>query len=101
MRVGCVPPDDLRLADYFIDFIILRDIFNELKNGNNVLDNIRSSKEKQVMKKAQIIVSTLNYCGSARMNLLKNNIDFVIVDEGNERSIDGFLFIFSWVFSSL
>ncbi|UJR26954.1 hypothetical protein I4U23_008261 [Adineta vaga] len=60
VRIGCQPPDDHNLCDHFLDFMTLQDI---------------------LMRHAKIVVSTLNYCGSARMHLLKSCTEFIIIDE--------------------
>lgn len=82
VRIGCQPPDDRRLCDHFLDFMILKDIVEVLKLGQRPNDNIAQETETRIIRHAKIVVSTLNYCGSARMSSLKSSTAFVIIDEG-------------------
>jgi hypothetical protein len=82
VRIGCQPPDDYRLCDHFLDFMILQDIVNDLRKERRVKSNIAQETETDLMRRAKIVVSTLNYCGSTRMHHLKSSTAFVIIDEG-------------------
>ena len=82
VRIGCQPPDDKRLCDHFLDFMILQDIVNVLRDPRKPSDNIARETETHIMRHAKIVVSTLNYCGSTRMQHLKSKTAFVIIDEG-------------------
>jgi len=62
--------------------MILQDIVEFLKGGQRPSDNIARETETRIMRHAKIVVSTLNYCGSSRMNQLKSSTAFVIIDEG-------------------
>jgi len=62
--------------------MILRDIVNVLKVERSPSNNIAQETEMRIMRHAKIVISTLNYCGSTRMSLLKSSTAFVIVDEG-------------------
>jgi hypothetical protein len=62
--------------------MILKDVVEVLKNGQKPIDTIAQETETHIMKHAKIVVSTLNYCGSARMQHLKSSTEFVIIDEG-------------------
>jgi hypothetical protein len=62
--------------------MILQDIVEFLKGEKRHSDNIAQETEKGIMRHAKIVVSTLNYCGSLRMNHLKSSTAFVIIDEG-------------------
>ncbi len=89
VRIGCQPPDDYRLSDHFLDFMILQDIVNVLKDGSKPSDTIAPETEARIMRHAKIVVSTLNYCGSTRMHQLKSSTAFVIIDEGKLWGFDG------------
>ena len=82
VRIGCQPPDDYRLSEHFLDFMILQDIVNALKDNSKPSDAIARETETRIMRHAKIVISTLNYCGSARMNQLKSSTGFIIIDEG-------------------
>jgi hypothetical protein len=62
--------------------MILQDIVEFLKGEQRPSDNIAQETETRIMRHAKIVVSTLNYCGSSRMNQLKSSTAFVIIDEG-------------------
>ncbi|CAM4798071.1 unnamed protein product [Rotaria magnacalcarata] len=82
VRVACQPPDDYRLCNYFLDFMILQDIVNVLKTEQNPSPKIAQETESRILKHAKIVISTLNYCGSTRLQPLKATTGFVIIDEG-------------------
>ncbi|CAF4213213.1 unnamed protein product [Adineta steineri] len=82
VRIGCQPPDDYHLCNYFLDFMILQDIVDVLKTGQKINSNIAEETELRLMRHAQIVISTLNYCGSTRMHQLKSSTEFIIIDEG-------------------
>ncbi|CAF1447780.1 unnamed protein product [Adineta steineri] len=86
VRIGCQPPDDYHLCDYFLDFMILQDIVNVLKTDQRISPNIAEETEGRLMRHAQIIISTLNYCGSTRMQSLKSSTGFIIIDEASQGS---------------
>ena len=62
--------------------MILQDIVNVLRREEPYDDKIAQETEKYIMQRAKIVVSTLNYCGSARLHQLKYSTEFVIIDEG-------------------
>ena len=82
VRIGCQPPDDYHLCNYFLDFMILQDIVEVLKVERKPSPNIAHETEARIVRQAKIVISTLNYCGSSRMNPLKSSTAFVIIDEG-------------------
>ena len=82
VRIGCQPPDDYRLCDHFLDFMVLKDLVEVFKEGGMCDRNIAGATQSRIARHAKIVVSTLNYCGSARMSHLKNETDFIIIDEG-------------------
>ncbi|CAF3321766.1 unnamed protein product [Rotaria socialis] len=81
VRIGCQPPDDYRLCKHFLDFMILQDIVNVLKTEQKPSPKIAQETESHILKHAKIVISTLNYCGSARLQPLKATTGFVIIDE--------------------
>lgn len=82
VRIGGVPPDDENLCNYFHEFRVLSRIV-ELIRKEPKRDKFNTYEiGKEIIKNAQIIVSTLNHCSSSRMQSLKNHVDFIIVDEG-------------------
>ena len=62
--------------------MVLKDVVNLLKAGEKVENNVAQETEKRIMRHAKIVISTLNYCGSARMQELKKSTSFIIIDEG-------------------
>ncbi|CAF3445449.1 unnamed protein product [Rotaria sp. Silwood1] len=68
VRIGCQPPDDYHLCDHFLDFMILQDIVNFLKEEPRPNSNIAQETEARIIRHAKIVVSTLNYCGSTRLH---------------------------------
>ncbi len=62
--------------------MILQDIVDVLKTERRANDTIAQETETRIMRHAKIVVSTLNYCGSARMQQLKSSTAFIIIDEG-------------------
>ncbi|CAF1182581.1 unnamed protein product [Adineta steineri] len=86
VRIGCQPPDDYHLCKYFLDFMVLQDIVNALKMGRRIHPNIAQETELRLMQDAQIVISTLNYCGNARMHQLKSFTEFIIIDEACQAS---------------
>ena len=82
IRVGCRPPEDERLCNVFLDFMTLEDIVEVLKQPEKPGDNLAHEKESHLMRNAKIVVSTLNYCGSSRMNQMRRSTEFIIIDEG-------------------
>jgi hypothetical protein len=64
--------------------MVLSDLVEILRNLEQRPDDYIAQKvENRWMKKAKIVVSTLNYCGSARMCRMKNSTAFIIMDEGS------------------
>ncbi|CAF3948183.1 unnamed protein product, partial [Adineta steineri] len=47
---------------------------------------IAQETELRLMQDAQIVISTLNYCGNARMHQLKSFTEFIIIDEACQAS---------------
>lgn len=86
VRIGCKPPDDRQLCNHFLDFMVLQDVVEVLKSESRPSDTIAQETEKSIMRHAKIVISTLNYCGSARMQQLKSSTAFVIIDEGKLKS---------------
>ncbi|CAF3567573.1 unnamed protein product [Adineta steineri] len=87
VRIGCQPPDDYHLCKYFLDFMVLQDIVNALKTGRRIYPSIIVQEtELRLMQDAQIVISTLNYCGNARMHQLKSFTEFIIIDEACQAS---------------
>jgi len=82
VRIGCQPPKDDRLCDHFFDFIILKEMVEELKVNRRPNVDLAIETENRMMRRAKVVVSTLNYCGSARMNRFKSKTAFLIIDEG-------------------
>lgn len=100
VRVSCQPPDDYRLCDHFLDFMVLQDMVNVLKTERRVEDNLAKSTETRLIRHAKIVVSTLNYCGSSRMSAMRKHTDFIIIDEGIRKKIDTMIaIVFPVVFS--
>lgn len=62
--------------------MVLKELVETLRDERRPQDGIAKSVEKKVISNAKIIVSTLNFCGSARMHQLKLNTEFIIIDEG-------------------
>jgi hypothetical protein len=62
--------------------MILQNMVDTLKRERRPDPNLAQSTERSIMRHAKIVISTLNYCGSARMHQLKNSTAFVIIDEG-------------------
>ncbi|CAF0735561.1 unnamed protein product [Adineta ricciae] len=86
VRIGCQPPDDYSLCDHFLDFMVLQDIVDFLKTDQKYSPKIAHETESRLIRHAKIIVSTLNYCGSARMHQLKSCTEFIIIDEACQSS---------------
>lgn len=77
-----MPPDDEALCEHFHEFRVLSKIF-ELVQKNPEKDKFNTHEiGREIIQNAQIVVSTLNHCASSRMQLIKNHVDFVIIDEG-------------------
>ncbi|CAF3448776.1 unnamed protein product [Rotaria sp. Silwood1] len=66
IRIGCQPPDDYHLCNHFLDFMILQDIVNVLKEEPRPNSNIAQETEARIIRHAKIVVSTLNYCGTSQ-----------------------------------
>lgn len=62
--------------------MVLQEVVNLLRKGENPDSKIVPETEKRIVQHAKIVVSTLNYCGSTRMHLLKRSTSFIIIDEG-------------------
>jgi hypothetical protein len=84
VRVGCQPPDDHRLCEHFLDFMILQELVESFEYEPYIKPVEARRTEIRIMKRAKIVVSTLNYCASSRMHSLKSQVDFIIVDEGED-----------------
>jgi hypothetical protein len=68
--------------------MILQEIVNVLKEGSKPSDTIANTTEARIMRHAKIVISTLNYCGSTRMERLKKSTAFVIIDEGKSMDLE-------------
>lgn len=82
VRIGCQPPKDDLLCEHFFDFIILKEMVEELKVNRRPNADLAIETENRMMRHAKVVISTLNYCGSARMNRFKSKTAFLIIDEG-------------------
>jgi hypothetical protein len=62
--------------------MIYQDVVDILKVERKPSPNIAQEAETRIINHAKIVVSTLNYCASTRMDLLKTSTEFIIIDEG-------------------
>ncbi|CAF1344387.1 unnamed protein product [Didymodactylos carnosus] len=90
IRVGCQPPEDKHLCDYYLDYMVIEKLANKLINREKLhRSTIGKTIQHKLLRKAKVIISTLNYSASSRLRLLyenKTNVSFLIVDEACQAS---------------
>ncbi|CAF1063351.1 unnamed protein product, partial [Didymodactylos carnosus] len=84
IRVASQPPDDHRLCDHFFDFMVMCEVVDMIKSRGYVTTNEVRKAENYIIKRAKVIISTLNYCASARLHQLNGKVAFVIIDEATQ-----------------
>ncbi|CAF2899789.1 unnamed protein product [Rotaria sp. Silwood2] len=82
IRIGSQPPIDENLCKHFLDFLVLEKIFETVKENPKTNKVNLTKLQENILNKATIIVSTLNNCASSRLSSLVDQVDFVIIDEG-------------------
>ncbi|CAM4940228.1 unnamed protein product [Rotaria socialis] len=83
VRVGRAEPLDHQVCDHFLESLTMEKLVEQMLNGQPVTHETADKFKENILKKAKVIVSTLNYTANNTLLLVKKKkmVKFIIVDE--------------------
>ncbi|CAM2724481.1 unnamed protein product [Rotaria socialis] len=83
VRVGRAEPLDHQVCDHFLESLTMEKLVEQILNGQPVTHETTDKFKENILKKAKVIVSTLNYTANNTLLLVKKKkmVKFIIVDE--------------------
>ncbi|UJR12657.1 hypothetical protein I4U23_016831 [Adineta vaga] len=83
VRVGREAPLDHDVCEYFLESLIMQQLVRMTQNREAISYQTTDSIKEDILKKAKVIVSTLNYSANNTLLSMKKqqNVEFIIIDE--------------------